>query len=373
MPASKKPEGAARIVLGARQRHVGVLQQFFGVVAVAGGHRDPDGGADDDGMAVEQIGVADPLQQPPAQQHRILGPRQAALDDGEFVGVEAGQRIFLTQAGTQTLGDPAQQLVADAVAERIVDGLEIFEPENQYRNLFRTAPRVRQEFVHLLAQQVAVRQPGQSVMLGEESQSRLGALAFGDVHQRQQHRRLLVIDQVARIDCQIDQRAVGADVLPGARRLFVARPVAGPWRLGVEGLQVADGELFEFDAAIAVMLDRGVVDAEDALVIERADDHGNRIAVEQQPERGLALLQAGNVDAQADDAAVLGQPLLDQDDATVGELLLVAVAGLIESCNTLGDPRLFAADRLRIVATRDADADGVFSRAPGLNRSELRV
>ena len=78
------------------------------------------------------------------------------------------------------------------------------------------------------------------------------------------------------------------------------------------------------------MLDRGVVDAEDALVVQRADDHRHRIAVEQQPERRLALLQLGDVDAQADDAAVRGQPFLDQDDAAVGQRLLVTLAGLIQ-------------------------------------------
>ncbi len=77
------------------------------------------------------------------------------------------------------------------------------------------------------------------------------------------------------------------------------------------------------------MLDRGGVDIKDAFLVHRADDHGNRIAVEQQPKRGLALLQFGDVDAQADDAAILGQPLFDQDAATVGQDLLVAFAGLI--------------------------------------------
>ena len=171
----------------------------------------------------------------------------------------------------------------------------------------------------LLAQQVAVRQPGQAVVLGHEGEPRLGALAFGDVHQRQQYRGLVAIDQMTRIDRQIDQRPVSPDVLPGARRQFVARAVAGPGRFGLEGLDAADGELFEFRAAIAIMLDRGVVDTKDAFVLQRAYDHRNRIAVEQQPERGLALLQFGDVDAQADDAAVLGQPLLDQDAATVGK------------------------------------------------------
>jgi protein tyrosine phosphatase (PTP) superfamily phosphohydrolase (DUF442 family) len=73
----------------------------------------------------------------------------------------------------------------------------------------------------------------------------------------------------------------------------------------------------------------------------------------------FALLQLGDVDAQADDVAALGQPLLDQDDPAVGKDLLMAFAGLIKFCQPLGDPLFFAADRFRIVAALDADADGV--------------
>ncbi len=127
---------------------------------------------------------------------RVLGPRQPALDDREFVRVETGQRVFLAQRRAQALGDPAQQLVADAVAQRVVDRLEIVEPEHQHRDLLRAAPGVQQHLVHVLAQQVAVRQAGQAVVLGHEGEPRLGALALGDVHQRQQHRGLVVIDQM---------------------------------------------------------------------------------------------------------------------------------------------------------------------------------
>ena len=148
-------------------------------------------------------------------------------------------------------------------------------------------------------------------------------------------------------------------MLPGSRRQLVAGAVAGPGRFGFERLDAADGQLLELGAAVAVMRDRGVVDAEDALVGQRADDHRNRIAVEQQPERGLALLQLGDVDAQADDAAVLGQPFLDQDAAAVGQDLLVALAGLIEPGQPLGDPLFLAADRFGIVAALDADPDGI--------------
>src|SRR5437879_8051202 len=164
---------------------------------------------------------------------------------------------------------------------------------------------------------------------------------------------------MTRIDRHIDQRSVGPDMLPGPRRLFIVAAVAAPRQFGFEGLDAADGELLEFGAAVAVMLDRGVIDAKYALVVQRADDHRNRIAVEQQPERGLALLQLGDVDAQANDAAVLGQSLLDQDAAAVGKDLLMAFAGLIKLGEPLGDPLLFAAGRFGIIAALDADADGI--------------
>ena len=324
-------------------------------------------------MAVEQIGIADRLQQPLGQQHRILGARQPALDDREFVGVEAGERVFLAQGRAQPLGDAAQQLVADAMAERVVDRLEIVEAEHQHADLFRAAARVQQNVVHLLAQQVAVRQPGQTVVLRHEGEPRLGTLALGDIHQRQQHCGLVVMDQLTRIDRQIDQRAVGPDMLPGPGRLLVAGAVASPRQFGFEGLDAADGQLLEFVAAVAVMLDGGVIDAEDALIVQRAHDHRNRIAVEQQPERGLALLQLGDVDAQADDTAASGQPLLDQDDAAVGKRLLMAPVGLMKPGQPLRDPLFLAADRLGIVAALDADPNGVLQTGAGPEKVRAAV
>src|ERR1700761_2397504 len=112
-------------------------------------------------------------------------------------------------------------------------------------------------------------------------------------------------------------------MLPGPRRLLVAGTVAGPGRVAVEGLQIAEAERLERRAAITIMLGRRIVDAEHPSIITRADDHRHRIAVEQQAERSFALLQLGDVDPQADAAAVLGQPLLDQDDAAARKVLFV--------------------------------------------------
>jgi hypothetical protein len=77
--------------------------------------------------------------------------------------------------------------------------------------------------------------------------------------------------------------------------------------------------------------------------------------------QGLGLgLHLGDVDAQADDAAVGGPPLLDHQPAPVRQALLVALAGGgAELGQPLGQPFLLAPDRLGIVAPRHADAQGV--------------
>lgn len=133
-------------------------------------------------MPVEKIGIADGVQQAPRQERRILGPRHPALDDRELVGIEPRQDIVVTQHRSQPLADAAQKLVADAMTERIVDRLEMVEAKHEHCHLLGAAACAQQDVVHLLTQQIAVRQPGQTVMLGHESQPRFGALALGGVH-----------------------------------------------------------------------------------------------------------------------------------------------------------------------------------------------
>ncbi len=85
-------------------------------------------------------------------------------------------------------------------------------------------------------------------------------------------------------------------------------------------------------------------------------------------------MSLGDVDAQADDAAVIRQALVDQDDAAVGQLLLVARARLVKLLQPLGDPLVLVARGLRIVAARNADAQRVFeTRAFGEQIGGLAV
>ena len=148
-------------------------------------------------------------------------------------------------------------------------------------------------------------------------------------------------------------------MLPGSRRPLLGGLVAGPGRGLIEGLHVGNLQLLEIFARVAIVRHRRVIDADDALIVLGADDHRHGIAVKQQTERGFALFQFGNVDAQPDHAAIAGQTLLDQDAAAVGQGLFVTMAGMIELLEPLVDPFILAADRIRIVAARHALLQGV--------------
>ena len=88
------------------------------------------------------------------------------------------------------------------------------------------------------------------------------------------------------VELQVDP---DPDMLPDPARLFVIAMIAGPRQFCVECLQAADRQPFELGAAVAIVMNRGVVDAKNFLAIRRTDDHRHRVAVEQQPERRLAL------------------------------------------------------------------------------------
>lgn len=203
-------------------------------------------------------------------------------------------------------------------------------------------------------------------MLRHEGEPRFSALALRDVHQSQQHRRLAIEDEIARIDRHVDQRSVGLDMLPRPRHPLLGGLVADPRRRLLESLHVRNFQLLEIAARVTVMRDRGVVDTDDVLVVLGADDHRHRIAVEEQPERGFALLELGDINAQANHAAVTGQPFFDQDAAAIRQHLLVALARMIKFFEALGEPFLLAADGFGIIAAFDAGSQCIAQHGAGL-------
>ena len=116
--------------------------------------------------------------------------------------------------------------------------------------------------------------------------------------------------------------------------------------------------------AEAIGIGGGAVDRQHEAGVALDHEHRHRIVVEQQPERLLALLHLGDVDADADEAAVGGAALVDQDAAAVGQALLEGGAGIAHAVHATREPFLLAPGGFRILATRDADPERVLQAAP---------
>src|SRR6266850_2434643 len=72
--------------------------------------------------------------------------------------------------GTQARGDDLEERVADVVAERVVDGLEVVEVEEEKRAALLVPARMRDRLARALGEHRPVRQPGQRVVVREEFQ-----------------------------------------------------------------------------------------------------------------------------------------------------------------------------------------------------------
>ena len=107
----------------------------------------------------------------------------AKLHDREFVAAEPRHRVVLRHAFAEAPCDLFQQRVADRMAKRIVDVLEVVEIETQHRKLI-AAPDEPQGLFELFAEQRPVRQIGQRVMARHMGNLFLGRLPFGDVFER---------------------------------------------------------------------------------------------------------------------------------------------------------------------------------------------
>ena len=57
------------------------------------------------------------------------------LNDRELVAAESRRHVGFSEAIAQTLGDDPEQLIADRMAERVVDALELVDIDIEHRQL----------------------------------------------------------------------------------------------------------------------------------------------------------------------------------------------------------------------------------------------
>ena len=108
-------------LLGAVHRGVCVAQQLFRGLAAVFADGDADAGGHEHLAAVDLERLDDRVDEALGDfGDRMIG-RGAGADDGELVSARARDQILLANAAAQPCRELAQQRVAGAVAERVVD------------------------------------------------------------------------------------------------------------------------------------------------------------------------------------------------------------------------------------------------------------
>ena len=101
-------------------------------------------------------------------------------DDGELVAAQPRHGVRLARAAAQALADQLEQLVADRMAERVVDALELVEVEAEHRQALAALDAL-ELVLEMLAHHGAVGQVGERVVARHVRDALFRALPFGDV------------------------------------------------------------------------------------------------------------------------------------------------------------------------------------------------
>ena len=113
---------------------------------------DPDARRGDDVAAVDGDWLVERLEEPGRRRSGgLLG--RLVDEDRELVAAQSGHGVAGPYAGQQPLGGGQQEQVARCVAERVVDGLEAVEVEEEYADAGRMAAGGRQRVLDAVAEQ----------------------------------------------------------------------------------------------------------------------------------------------------------------------------------------------------------------------------
>ena len=180
--------------LGAVEGELGVLEQRVRILPVLREQGDADAGRGLDLLAVDVEWFGHRRQDLVGQGDNLGGLADLRLHERELVATEPGQRVAGADRCGDPLGDGAQQLVADWVAQGVVDVLEAVEIEQQDRDHAAFAAGTGQLLAEPIVQQGAVRQAGEQVVQGQTPDHLCAELERG-VTDRAQAQPIDAIDQ----------------------------------------------------------------------------------------------------------------------------------------------------------------------------------
>ena len=220
-------ERPAAVALGLVERAVRALEQLLEVAGVVREDRDADARRDLELVPLEHERLLERGQQVTRDDPGLLAgvALEVAEQQHELVAAVAGQHVLGACAGGEPPRDLAQQLVAGAVAERVVDHLEVIEVDVEQRDGAIVPSRAGQRVDQVLVELGAVGQPGQRVVVGHVGDALLRRELLGHVVADDQHR---AVDEPV-VPADPPQLAAGGDDV--ALEAIVAVGLAGEYGL----------------------------------------------------------------------------------------------------------------------------------------------
>ena len=163
----EEAELVAAVRLGPVEGELGMLEQRVRIRPVLREQGDADAGRGWISWPSRSNGLATVARILSARATTSAVWRICGCTSGEFVATQPGQRVGGADRGGDPLGDSAQQLIADGVAQGVVDVLEAVEIEQQDRNHAALAASTGQLLAEPIVQQGAVGQAGEPIVQGQ--------------------------------------------------------------------------------------------------------------------------------------------------------------------------------------------------------------
>ncbi len=155
------------VALGLVHRGVRVFQQFVDGLAVVGIQRDAHAGRDVKLISIHAVRFGKGLQDLVGQDDGVFPVPHIRDKEGEFVFAHAGQGVPGSNDTLQSAGNFHQKQVADTVARRVVDVLEMVQIEKHDGDPFLCPFRLQDGLVETVAVQNPIGQMREIVEVGK--------------------------------------------------------------------------------------------------------------------------------------------------------------------------------------------------------------
>ncbi len=277
------------VLLREVHRHVGVADQLVGSVA-GPVQRHTRARGDHEALACELERQREAVDDARGVLGDLVDRGLVLQQDRELVAAEPSHGVAGSYRAEQALTDRGQQLVADRVAEAVVDGLEAVEVEDDHADRAAVAGLPGKSVLEPVGEQRPVGELGQRVMERAVPKLALETVAFGDVLDRGEHRGPALELEAVRGDRDLDDATVLQDVPPGDRagvEILHGGDLLDERREVVGRPNVGDPHREELAACVPVVRDRGGVHLEEAVVLHVEHPHRLGILEEQLAESRL--------------------------------------------------------------------------------------